>query len=197
MKVSYLVAALILLIIVLSISFYFSIQQEEPVEERIAIEEIREEPIEVIAATKATEKIEAAIPTEGGTEAPSEAVVEIKDGVFNPAGITIKQGTTVTWVNKDTRAHKVAAYSRYFYGGFIKPGENYSYTFDEVGVYKYFDVIFSKTMRNGIVRVESRYFPVTGGAVASSNRPETAGLLTILAIIIVLAFFLEIRKKSE
>ena len=192
MKTSYLVIALILLIVVLGFSYYYSIQPEkEEVQQETVIEEIEETPI-----AKAAEKTEAVAPIEEETEIPSKAVIEIKDGLFIPAEITVNEGTTVTWLNKDTRTHKVAAYSRHFYGNLMKPGESYSFAFNYSGVYKYFDVIFSKTMKNGIVRVEPR-LPITGGVVGVKYKSETTGLFTVLAIIIVLVSFFEIYQLKK
>ena len=191
MKTSYLVIALILLIVVLGFSYYYSIQPEkEEVQQETVIEEIEETPI-----AKAAEKTEVVAPIEE-VEIPKAAIIEIKDGLFVPAEITVNEGTTVTWLNKDTRTHKVAAYSRHFYGNLMKPGESYSFAFNYSGVYKYFDVIFSKTMKNGIVRVEPR-LPITGGVVGVKYRSETTGLFTVLAIIIVLVSFFEIYQLKK
>jgi len=191
MKTSYLVIALILLIVVLGFSYYYSIQPEkEEVQQETVIEEIEETPI-----AKAAEKTEVVAPIEE-VEIPKAAIIEIKDGLFVPAEITVNEGTTVTWLNKDTRTHKVAAYSRHFYGNLMKPGESYSFAFNYSGVYKYFDVIFSKTMKNGIVRVEPR-LPITGGVVGVKYKSETTGLFTVLAIIIVLVSFFEIYQLKK
>ncbi len=192
MKTSYLIIALILLIVVLGFSYYYTIQPEKKeTKQETVIEEIEEVPV-----AKATVKTEAVTPAEEEAEKPEAAVIEIKDGLFIPAEITINEGETVTWVNKDTRTHKVAAYSRHFYGNLMKPGDSYSFAFNYSGVYKYFDVIFSKTMKNGIVRVEPR-LPVTGGAVGVGYKSETAGLFTVLAIIIALAFFFEMHQLKK
>ena len=191
MKTSYLVIALILLIVVLGFSYYYSVRPEkEEVQQETVIEEIEETPI-----AKAAEKTEVVAPIEE-VEIPKAAIIEIKDGLFVPAEITVNEGTTVTWLNKDTRTHKVAAYSRHFYGNLMKPGESYSFAFNYSGVYKYFDVIFSKTMKNGIVRVEPR-LPITGGGVGVKYRSETTGLFTVLAIIIVLVSFFEIYQLKK
>ncbi len=90
------------------------------------------------------------------TSTPSqENIIRITDSDFQPDTVTITQGTTVTWVNNDTKPHWVAsnphpthdAYpekggcvgSRFDSCGSIAPGENFSFTFDYKGSWNYHD----------------------------------------------------------
>lgn len=83
-------------------------------------------------------------PTSGSpTVSSSNAVtVNMKNIQFVPADITIKAGTTVTWVNQDSFAHTVVSGTRdnpttLFASGDIQAGQIFSYTFTTPGVYPY------------------------------------------------------------
>ena len=81
-------------------------------------------------------------------------IIEIKDTKYYPAELNITKGTTVYWVNKDAkRNYQVYEKSsaQTFNSFQIIPFENFSYTFDEEGVFKFGDAIF--TFMHGIVRV--------------------------------------------
>lgn len=70
-----------------------------------------------------------------------EAEIEIEDFAYQPALITVKRGTTVTWTNKDAAAHTVTATSDSGGGPdseLLAEDESYSYTFNEVGEFAYF-----------------------------------------------------------
>lgn len=74
-----------------------------------------------------------------------EIVIEMIDIKFNPDTVTIKQGTTVTWVNKDSVIHTTTSGTRnnesgLFDSGNIRSGESFSYTFNEKGTFEYFCV---------------------------------------------------------
>ena len=72
-----------------------------------------------------------------------EIQIEMRNFNFNPDMVTIKQGTTVTWVNKDGVAHTVTSGARnnesgLFDSGNISSGATFSYTFNEKGTFDYF-----------------------------------------------------------
>lgn len=80
--------------------------------------------------------------TETESQAPVSATdeVEIENFAFSPSSITIKKGTKVTWTNKDSTSHTVTPDQPG--GGFtgsdlLAKDETYSFTFTEVGEYKY------------------------------------------------------------
>jgi len=54
---------------------------------------------------------------------------------FVPTSVTVKKGTTVTWVNQDNMVHNVSGNG--FASGDIKYGESYSHTFNTAGSYNY------------------------------------------------------------
>lgn len=65
--------------------------------------------------------------------AAQETQAFIKDFKFAP--LTIKAGTTVTWVNKDDEPHTVVGDAGLFRSSGLDTDERFSYTFDKPGVY--------------------------------------------------------------
>jgi Cu+-exporting ATPase len=62
---------------------------------------------------------------------------------FHPASLTVKAGTTVTFVNDDQHAHTVTSGRRgapdgAFDSGLLQPGQRFTQTFSTPGVYPYF-----------------------------------------------------------
>jgi len=77
------------------------------------------------------------------TTANSNQVI-CKNNKYNPDTLTVKVGTTVTWVNQDGYAHTVTSgtspsdRSGLFDSGNINGGGTFSFTFDKAGTYDYF-----------------------------------------------------------
>jgi plastocyanin len=70
--------------------------------------------------------------------------VIIKARAFDPATITIKEGTTITWINEDPMLHYVVHlpevnHPQLFDSGWLSSGQSFSYTFFEKGRYNYGD----------------------------------------------------------
>ncbi len=76
--------------------------------------------------------------TSGGGNAPGgAAAVAITNFAFNPATITVKVGTTVTWTNNDSAPHTITADDGSFNSGDIGQGKTYSHTFSSAGTFPY------------------------------------------------------------
>jgi plastocyanin len=68
---------------------------------------------------------------------PTRTVL-IQDFSFKPAHITIKRGTKVRWINKDSTAHTATANNgRSFDSGRLGPGKRYTHTFKRAGKKSY------------------------------------------------------------
>lgn len=79
--------------------------------------------------------------------------VEMKDIHFDPKGIKIKPGTTVTWVNKDSVPHNVRQVQSVFLSeDVMDPGAVFTFTFGEPGTYRYVCTLHEPNM-NGVVIV--------------------------------------------
>jgi len=70
--------------------------------------------------------------------------VLIKARAFDPKIITIREGTTVTWINEDTMMHRVVhlptvSHAELFNSGLLSSGQSFSFRFVEKGRYAYGD----------------------------------------------------------
>ena len=67
------------------------------------------------------------------------STVSIDNFTFTPATLTVKAGTTVTWINKDDIPHAIAsATSAFTKSKALDTDDAYSSTFTTPGIYKYF-----------------------------------------------------------
>jgi plastocyanin len=72
-------------------------------------------------------------PTAKAQKHPTRTVL-IQDFRFKPAKITIKRGTRVIWINKDTSPHTATANNgRSFDSGRLGSGQRFSHTFKRAG----------------------------------------------------------------
>jgi len=74
---------------------------------------------------------------------PTVTVI-IKARAFDPSTITIKEGTTVTWINEDPMLHHIvhlpeANHAELFDSGPLSSGQSFSFRFVEKGRYNYAD----------------------------------------------------------
>jgi plastocyanin len=70
--------------------------------------------------------------------AMSAPMVKIDNFTFNAATITVKAGTTVTWVNGDDIPHTVTATDKSFKSKVLDTGDKFTFTFTKAGQYDYF-----------------------------------------------------------
>jgi Plastocyanin len=83
----------------------------------------------------------------------SSFTVEMKGIQFVPQGISVRVGTTVTWVNHDQVAHNVRQIeSEFLSPDSIAPGGTFTYTFTRTGTFRY-QCTFHHPMMNGTVIV--------------------------------------------
>lgn len=78
--------------------------------------------------------------TGGGTGSkgsPGTNEVWIQNMAFTPSSITVKEGTTITWTNKDGISHTVTSDAGLFDSGSLGSGKTYAYTFSTAGTYQY------------------------------------------------------------
>jgi plastocyanin len=76
-------------------------------------------------------------PTAKAQKHPTKTVL-IQGFSFKPAHITIKRGTRVRWINKDSTAHTATANNgRSFDSGRLGKGQRYSHTFKSAGKKSY------------------------------------------------------------
>ena len=70
--------------------------------------------------------------------APESAEVKIDNFTFAPQSVTVKAGTTVTWINEDDIPHTVAATGKTFKSKVLDTDDKFSFTFTTPGSYQYF-----------------------------------------------------------
>jgi plastocyanin len=79
-----------------------------------------------------------ALSSVAGARKQRTRTVVIQNFRFKPAHITIKRGTKVRWINKDSTAHTATANNgRSFDSGRLRPGQRYSHTFKSAGKKRY------------------------------------------------------------
>jgi plastocyanin len=82
-------------------------------------------------------------------------VITIKNFAFNPETLTVRTGTTVTWVNQDEAIHQVDTDSGVpvtFTSPSLDKGSSYEFTFTQPGTYSYHCTIH--TEMKGTIIVE-------------------------------------------
>jgi plastocyanin len=73
-------------------------------------------------------------PTAAMAQKHPTRTVLIQNFSFKPAQITIKRGTKVRWINKDSTTHTATANNgRSFDSGRLRPGQSYTHTFKSAG----------------------------------------------------------------
>jgi amicyanin len=83
----------------------------------------------------------AALLLAGPVAAPAQtegAQVEIRAHGFSAPALTVKVGTTVTWINHDDDAHTVTSTANAFRSPGLDTDETFSFTFTQPGTYEYF-----------------------------------------------------------
>jgi len=68
----------------------------------------------------------------------TDAEVDIDQFTFLPQRITVKAGTTVTWINEDDVPHTVASSDKVFKSKALDTADKFSFTFTTPGTYDYF-----------------------------------------------------------
>lgn len=85
-----------------------------------------------------------------GSSDELQATVLVENGTLNPAELTVKQGTNVTWIVKGASEDDIFMITsndsgpvedKYlFMSDHLTNGQNFSYTFNETGTFHYYDM---------------------------------------------------------
>ena len=68
----------------------------------------------------------------------ADAEVQIDQFAFAPQRVTVKAGTTVTWINDDDIPHTIASSTKLFKSTALDTEDKFSFTFTTAGAYEYF-----------------------------------------------------------
>ena len=90
-------------------------------------------------AAVATNAVQPATAPASGASTPAGETVTVRiDGMrFDPQNITVKPGTTVTWVHGSQMPHTISGNADGMRSGTLYNGQQYSHTFSATGSYKY------------------------------------------------------------
>jgi plastocyanin len=94
----------------------------------------------------------AALAVAGPAGAATTKTVNIFGYGFNPKKVTITEGDTITWVNKDNSTHQVLATRGQFVSAILSRNQSYSFTFNAAGTYSYKDELHSKLTGTIVVK---------------------------------------------
>jgi plastocyanin len=84
----------------------------------------------------------------------NDRTVRIDDLKFIPAARTVKVGTEVTWINRDSTEHTVTANKNTFNSGNLATDKEFSFRFTQAGEVKYHCEIHGKDLMSGVITVE-------------------------------------------
>ena len=70
--------------------------------------------------------------------APPAAAVQIGNFTFRNPVVTVKPGTTITWINADDIPHTVVSKDGVFKSKVLDTGDHFSFTFAKAGQFGYF-----------------------------------------------------------
>jgi len=90
-------------------------------------------------AAVATNAVQPATAPSSGASTPAGETVTVRiDGMrFNPQNITVKPGTTVTWLHGSQMPHTISGNADGMRSGTLYNGQQYSHTFSATGSYNY------------------------------------------------------------
>ena len=69
---------------------------------------------------------------------PPAETVHIGNFMFDHSALTVRPGTTVTWINDDDIPHTVVAQDQSFRSKVLDTGDRFSFTFAKAGQFVYF-----------------------------------------------------------
>jgi plastocyanin len=121
----------------------------------------------------------AALAVAGPAGAATIKTVNIYGSTFSPKTVTITEGDTVTWVNKDNSNHQILADKGQFVSPILKPNQKYPFTFNAAGTYTYKDELYPKL--KGTVTVKG--LPPTLTLAASSQYVVYGDKVTLSGVV--------------
>ena len=85
-----------------------------------------------------------ALPVAGCSHSSKAATVTVdivgdptRGGAYQPETLTIRAGTTVSWIERDTRLHTITANDNSFGSAFLGSDQRYTVRFNKPGTYAY------------------------------------------------------------
>jgi plastocyanin len=94
----------------------------------------------------------AALALPGAAGAAATKTVNIYGSFFSPKSVTIVEGDTIRWVNRDNDNHQVYGVHGEFVSPILKPKQSWSFTFRAAGTYSYEDELHPRIKATVVVR---------------------------------------------
>jgi plastocyanin len=115
----------------------------------------------------------------------AEQAVQIGDGSFGPATLTVAVGDTVTWTNADSSPHTVTSEDGTFDSGNLDEGQVFSHTFTTPGTFAYRCEYHSDMTATVVVEAAASEAtaappastvaaPAASSSAAAAGQPDTA-----------------------
>jgi plastocyanin len=124
-----------------------------------------------------------ALAVAGPASAAATKTVGVYGSGFSPKSVTITEGDTIRWVNRDDASHQVYAKGGQFVSPILRPAQVFRFTFRAAGTYRYVDELHPKLAGTIVVKgapptltlAASRVYSVAGdrltlSGVVSSHR---------------------------
>lgn len=122
---------------------------------------------------KGTVVVGAPAPSGGEQGGPvRNPTVTIADNAFSPSTITVSQGASISWTNRDDRDHTVTARGGSFDSGTLSPAGQFSHVFGATGEFPYFCEIHADM--TGTVNVTAPSGAATTATTASPAAPGSS-----------------------
>ncbi|HET7128594.1 MAG TPA: cupredoxin domain-containing protein [Gaiellaceae bacterium] len=115
--------------------------------------------------------------------AATTKTVNVYGSTFSPKSVTITEGDTIRWVNRDNDTHQIYARGGQFVSAILKPKQVFRFTFRAAGTYRYVDELHPKLTGTIVVKgapptltlAVSRVYAVAGerltlSGIVSSHR---------------------------
>jgi plastocyanin len=88
--------------------------------------------------------------SKAGPDPLAQVAVRIVDFQYQPATVTVRVGSTVTWTNGGPGDHSVTSQTGAFDSGSLGAGETWSHVFGQAGTFAYVDM-FNNQMRGTVI----------------------------------------------
>jgi len=124
------------------------------------------------------------LPSADAAAQEDDAYVHAIDNVFDPEILRVEPGQAVEWLNDGRSRHDVVADDESWRSGTLEPGDGFTNTFDEPGVYPYFCSFHGKPGVGMIGAVVVGDVPLPGptGDVGPGREPVPAGFGDVVRV---------------
>jgi plastocyanin len=94
----------------------------------------------------------AAVALAGPADAATTKTVSVYGSTFTPKSVTIIEGDTIRWVNRDNTTHQIYGQGGRFVSPILKPKQVFRFTFRAAGTYHYTDELHPKLAGTIVVK---------------------------------------------